>query len=144
MRPFVRAQGNRDLEELSFLEDALDPESSADELYYFYEFLATVWVLASMGIGLVCVGIAYLLARFDGGEGQSLGLAIFLFVVCFCLAGACDAAWRFYVLSAVRRYYRPANRYLDSSHRLVRLVRRNDTTLLLQIAAGAFFAWRFS
>jgi hypothetical protein len=58
--------------------------------------------------------------------------------------GARDAAWRYYLLMAVRARYRRAGRCLDHLNPVVRLVRRNNTALLLQCAAGLFFAWHFS
>jgi hypothetical protein len=106
--------------------------------------VALAWIMIMPWLAVLCVGVTYLLHRLDGDRGNHIGVGIILFVAVFCLVGAADAAWRYYLLMAVRHHYRSAQGQLNRSNPVVRLASRNGTTVLIQIAFGAFFAWRFS
>jgi hypothetical protein len=144
IRPFIRTLDPDDYQDFPFLRSTQLSNCRSDELYSYLKLLCVVWGFFGMLLGLLCVCVVYILTQIDGGRGHSIGLAILLFVVCFCVTGAYDAAWRYYVLMAVRRYCKRASRRLAPSHPLFRLVRWNGATLPLQFAVGFLFAWRFS
>jgi hypothetical protein len=111
---------------------SLRDAQSSDEVPGWREiylgFLATVWLRFSIFGGILAVGAAYLLDKFDGRPGKRLGLELLTFVLAFCVAGAVDAGWRIQLGS--RSSPLPASggrgrRWDASPHQALPIERRN-------------------
>jgi hypothetical protein len=132
-----------DPEAVEFLEHALSPDGSPEELYNYWYMLGLSWGIFTPVFGLLCVGLAYLLDKIAGDPGNRVGINIFIFVEAFGLTGCADAAWRTSLAHVASRRYQRTGDLDDRTGRLITLARLNDATPLLQLAVGLVFAWRF-
>lgn len=119
------------------------PEGTPNWREIYLAYVAVAWGKLALYGGVLATGASYLLERFDGKSGRTVGLKLLAFVLAFCIAGIADAAWRIQFAGVARRRYRRAGRVVDDGmRRLMRLSRLNYGTLLLQVAAAALVAWR--
>jgi hypothetical protein len=135
---------SRDTRFRSRLYEGQRADGTPDQREIYLGFVVVVWGQLVAVSGVAGVALAYVLYRLEGDVGKQIAVALVIFVAVFCLAGMADAVWRIQLVGvARRRSERTGGTIDDLGRRLIRISMVNDGTLLLQLAAGAFFAWRF-
>jgi hypothetical protein len=137
VKAWYRARFRRSPE---FFDAAVLPESNPEDLNAYLLSLVVTWGMLASALGLACVGLAYLLDMLAGHRGRAIGSVTLAFVLAFCISGAIDAAWRYWVVETVCRRNDVQGELDDQTTRLLRLARLNSATLILQLAAATIVA----
>jgi len=112
-----------------------------DLLNAYYWGVLAIWATLTGVLGLAFILIAYLATRIGGHEGNNIAVSAFVFVQAVCITGGADGVWRSSLIRAALNRRKRTGVLDAGSWRLLRAARIYDATFVLQLMAGAFFAW---
>jgi hypothetical protein len=104
--------------------------------------LGGVWLVAYVVLSLGWLGAWWILHALHFVVDAAI-LPVFWFVAAFCITGSVDALWRLVLVwIALRRYRRAGHKACEKARPLLRIADASDGTVVIQLAAGFFFAFQ--
>lgn len=120
---------------------ALTGTAEPDDVFWYLASLFLGWLYLGIALEFVFIPIAYLATTIFGDRGNHLTVRALTFCGTFCVLGAADALWRYYVVMAARRRYRRLGAEDDpGTHRLLGVARFPTATVIVQIVVATLLA----
>lgn len=109
-----------------------DPSST----FALFGALGFSWLIAFGVVGLVWLGL-WAALRAVGAISHGSFFPVFGFIIGFCVFGGVDATWRYALAWRATERARYEEAVGQQTRNILKLARRNDATLVLQVVAGA-------
>lgn len=136
LRVALYARRQRRAEYRALFRDALATDPNPADLAIYLRALFDGWGLLLFPTSVLMIALAFIGNQLAGGSGNTVGLAVGLFLPVVCLAGQADAVWRYLQARKARRLVADGEEGVVRARRLVQIASVNDGGIALQVVAG--------